>query len=548
MIKSLSLSAFLILSAGLCIFLGFVASLRRGAPGARPFCLVMFAAAVYAVGEAFELSGGSLARIYLAVKFEYLGIAFLAPLWLLFTLEFCERPLPPKPLVALLFAESIFTVAMVWTTDYHGLFYSRAWIREGGPFPLIGLEHGIAYWMHTAAMWAESAAGCAVIALYAVRAPAPVRDSALLPVAGVLVNLAANLMLLAGVTPYGIDLGPFGMALAGVAFAVALRGNRFLILLPVARELALESMDDGMVILDSSGAVVDFNPAAARLLGLDEPVAPGRGSLRGWDRGQVPGSREGMAKALDRPELAPLLASGEGCCYIDSSAAGEGEGEGGRVKARTFPVKDGRGSTIGLCLLLSDVTETALLLDRLAELASIDGLTGVLNKRRFEEIGARDMDLSRRSSESVGVLMLDLDHFKLVNDEWGHAAGDEVLREVCRRCRRELRCSDVLGRLGGEEFAVFLPASDREGTLAAAERLRAAIGDSPIAWEGGAISVTASVGSCDAVPGEGEDLSLLLRRADEALYEAKTSGRNRVVAWRPRAALKPQSRNAARGA
>lgn len=528
MLKSLPLSAVLLLSAGLCIFLGFVGTLRRGIPGARSFSLIMIASAIYAGAEAFELSGGDLGHILLAVKFEYIGISVLAPLWLLFTLEFCDRRLPPKPIVILIFAESAFTVAMIWTTELHGLFYSHAWIRNDGPFPLIGLEHGIAYWIHTVAMWVETVAGFFVLAIYAYRAPAPVRDSALLPVAGTLINLVSNIMLLLGATPYGIDIGPFGMTIAGVVFAVAINGRHFLILLPVARELILESIDDGLVILDSSGTVVDFNRSAATLLGLEESSAGDKKERCGVDRVGHSG-RDLLAAALRRPELEPILASGEGCSNFDIPS--EELFKSRRIRARTFPVKDQRERSIGVCILLTDVTETALLIDKLAELASTDGLTGALNRRRFREMCERDFELAKRSVKYFGILMLDLDFFKLVNDGWGHAAGDEVLKEICRRCKSELRCSDALGRLGGDEFAILLPFSDLEGTLAAAERLRAAIDESPVAWEGNRITVTISVGACNGVPAEGEDFSLFLRHADDALYSAKAAGRNRVALW-----------------
>jgi diguanylate cyclase (GGDEF)-like protein len=525
----MSLSGILVLSAGLCVFLAFAGAFRRRAPGARSFSLLMIASAVYAAAEAFELSAATLESIMLAVKVEYLGIAVLAPLWLIFTLEFCERPPLPKPVVVLLFVESAFTLIMVWTTERHGLFYSRAWVRSDGPFPLIGLEHGIAYWIHTLVMWAESILGFIVLAAYAYRAPAPVRDSALLPVAGALVNLVSSVLLLMGATPYGIDIGPFGMALAGLAFASAIRGGRFLILPPVARDLVLESMDDALVILDSAGAVVDFNRSAADYLGL--AAFPRR---RARDARADGAQRELLARALDRPELSAIMASGEGCCNLDLPPA-PGELEIRRLRARTFPVKDTHGRPIGACLLLTDVTETAILLDRLAELATIDGLTGALNKRRFGEIGARDFEIARRSDDSLGVVMFDLDHFKLVNDERGHAAGDEVLREVCRRCKRGLRSSDVLGRIGGEEFAVVLPLSDLAGTMAAAERLRQAMAEAPFSWDGCGMTVTVSVGAYNGVPRAGEGFDLFLRRADEALYEAKSAGRNRVVLWSERA-------------
>ena len=325
-----------------------------------------------------------------------------------------------------------------------------------------------------------------------------------------LVPLATNLLMITGATPYGIDLGPFSVLASVALFAWAISSRRFLDLLPVARERAIESLRDGLVIFDNEGRIVDFNPAAPLILGLGDGAA-----------------RAELEEVLRRPELAALAAAGSGSTELILPLAGRDR----RLQARAFTVTDDRERPLGSSLLITDVTETAMLVDRLAELACLDGLTGALNRRRFDEVGARDLELSRRSGAPVGVLMLDLDLFKLVNDERGHQAGDEVLKVVCRRCKEELRATDSFARYGGEEFSVFLPGSDVTGTIAAAERLREVVGDLPIPWEGRGVSVTVSVGAYSAVPSPEDCLECLLRRADEALYQAKARGRNRVVFW-----------------
>jgi diguanylate cyclase (GGDEF)-like protein len=286
--------------------------------------------------------------------------------------------------------------------------------------------------------------------------------------------------------------------------------------LPVARARTLECLSDGLVILDCSGAVADFNPAALALLGL--PATAGRAQV---------------AAVLDRPELSSLASADEGRRELVLPCEGVG-GDGARkIAARAFRVTDELGRAVGISLVLTDITEVSMLVDKLAELASIDSLTGALNRRRFDEIGSRDFELARRAGQSVGVLMIDLDLFKRVNDEWGHAAGDEVLRAVCRRCGGALRSTDVFARYGGEEFAVILPDSDAAGARCAAERIRAAISSGPVFWEGRGISVTASVGVYAGIPVPGEGLEFFLRRADEALYSAKAHGRNRSAFWSP---------------
>jgi len=513
MISPSFLTAVLIVVAFFCSFLGIAGALRFRVPGATPFSFLMFAFAVYAAGSAFELSGGSLQRIVFWVKVEYVGIVLIPPLWLLFALDFTQSRVARPRLLALLFLEPALSLGLLWTTELHGLFYARCRLRPEAPFPLVAIEHGPAYWLHSAAMWLMLCSGVVILVRYAASSSQALRRSALIVLGAMFVPFATNILIIAGATPYGIDLGPFSVLLSGGLCGWAMAKRRFLDLLPVARERVLESLHEGLVILDLEGRVVDFNPAAARLFGLG-PEAGG----------------EELEEALELPELESLTAAeGEGALALPP----EGRWEGGprRLKARAFRVSDARGRRLGSSLLLTDVTETALLLDRLAELACLDGLTGALNRRRFDEVCARDFELARRAGYSVGVLMIDLDLFKKVNDERGHAAGDEVLKEVCRRCKAELRGTDAFSRYGGEEFAVFLPESDREGTVAAGERLRGAVGGSPFPWEGGGIPVTISVGAYSAVPEAEEGVDRYLRRADEALYAAKARGRDRVVFW-----------------
>jgi two-component system cell cycle response regulator len=164
-------------------------------------------------------------------------------------------------------------------------------------------------------------------------------------------------------------------------------------------------------------------------------------------------------------------------------------------------------------------------------LALTDSLTGVFNRRYVSAHLPRLLDRAADSNKPVSILMFDIDHFKRVNDTFGHDIGDEVLKEVAERASRNLRNFDLVARLGGEEFVVIMPDTDGESALMVAERLRNRIGDTVfrISAPVGEIVVTVSVGV--AVGGRvGDTVETLIKRSDEALYEAKRSGRNRVVA------------------
>lgn len=164
-------------------------------------------------------------------------------------------------------------------------------------------------------------------------------------------------------------------------------------------------------------------------------------------------------------------------------------------------------------------------LEQLEQAASTDRLTGAWNRRRFEEAILPEIALAHRRNTPLSLLMLDLDHFKRVNDAYGHSTGDAVLAGMSQTVRLHLRASDALVRWGGEEFLVMAPATRMEGALGLAEKLRAAVADIPFPGVG---NVTMSLGVAEYAPGE--TLAQWIERADQALYRAKSEGRNRTVA------------------
>ncbi len=168
--------------------------------------------------------------------------------------------------------------------------------------------------------------------------------------------------------------------------------------------------------------------------------------------------------------------------------------------------------------------ENLHLMTELHELASTDVLTGLQSRRHFFETAEREFYLARRHGRALSAMMIDIDHFKVVNDSYGHATGDAALEMLAGACRDSLRATDLMGRYGGDELVALLPENDVDDALAAAGRIRAAIDGSVLDVDGHQMRITISVGVATA---EGAaDLAQLLRRADRALYEAKQAGRN----------------------
>lgn len=201
--------------------------------------------------------------------------------------------------------------------------------------------------------------------------------------------------------------------------------------------------------------------------------------------------------------------------------------QGREFTAEVAAISVDYGGSSAILVALNDISQRKELEAELFHQASTDPLTGISNRRYFITQAEQELRRSRRFGRNLSVLMIDVDHFKIINDRHGHAVGDAVLQGVVKRCLESLRQSDLLGRLGGEEFAVILPETNLAAATEAAERLRRHMEERPLIAERIAIACTVSVGVAELNASDGS-IDDLLHRADETLYRAKNKGRNRV--------------------
>jgi len=193
-------------------------------------------------------------------------------------------------------------------------------------------------------------------------------------------------------------------------------------------------------------------------------------------------------------------------------------------------LKDGDHLTIGSCVLkfMERSSVEARYHDEIYQLATLDPLTGLYNRRHFLELFGRELQRSMRHRRPLSLLIVDLDHFKAINDCHGHVIGDAVLEQVGIALQAAVRREAIGARIGGEEFAIALPEHEPDAALAVSEQLRRAIETMPLQLTGGPCTVTVSIGVAAWRPGMRKTADLL-RAADDALYRAKQAGRNRVV-------------------
>lgn len=208
-----------------------------------------------------------------------------------------------------------------------------------------------------------------------------------------------------------------------------------------------------------------------------------------------------------------------------------------------MPVKNADGDVDAVCVALFDATDTAIYqsmhksaMTKLEMISRTDGLTQLFNRSHWQSRLAEEFSRVSRYGSPLSLIMFDLDHFKSLNDTYGHLGGDAVLVQVARIVQESLRENDIPGRYGGEEFGVVLVNTPEEGALVVAERIRATIESTPVLFEGGEIMTSASLGVATFHPGI-VDVDNFIANADAALYHAKAHGRNRVV---PFSAIEPE--------
>ena len=271
--------------------------------------------------------------------------------------------------------------------------------------------------------------------------------------------------------------------------------------------------------MDLDGKITYVSPAVERMRG----ITPEEAMRQSLDEIHPPESAASVADyyrqvfAAIEAGTEPPMFRGENEYYRKDGSIMTGE-------LQVIPHLDGSGKVIELIGVTRDISERKVFEAELRNLAVTDTLTGVWNRRHGTELLTADLS-ARRPGQALSLLMLDIDHFKTINDTFGHQAGDHVLIEIASRLRRSLRGNDMVARWGGEEFVVLLRDCALPDALRVAEDIRAAIAELPFGAMG---SLTVSVGVAEARASE--DLTTWLERADQALYRAKRSGRNEVAA------------------
>ena len=491
---------------------------HRGHARRKPWlALLALASALYAFGYGLELAGSTVDWVFATYRIQHLAIAFAPTILLLIAADLGELPRLASPRVlALASAISVATIAVVYTNPLHELFHVDARMDTSGPLALVTFDTGPWYvGFHVYVALVLVTANVAFLRAWWRAAPQSRQRAQTSTVAlASLLPWLGSLVYVFGILPLPIDTTPIALVFTCFLIYRGVTHHALADVSPIARDLVFERMHDPVLVLDTDGRVVDHNEAAGALL------ADGAAQWLGRTPHEVLGR--------DVTEIAPP--DGGGDTVVDAAPLEIG---GRTFDTRLAQLRDRGGRSLGRALVLRDVTDHAQALTMLAHLASTDELTGISNRRHFLGLTGRVLERAHRDGQPTSLIIFDLDSFKQVNDSHGHLVGDALLRAVAASVAGNLRPTDLLGRYGGEEFAVCLPETGAADAFAAAERLRVAVRATTSIHDAQAVSVSASVGVSTTDPHHDDDLEALLQRADAAQYEAKRRGGNAVVAAPP---------------
>ncbi|WP_433789364.1 histidine kinase N-terminal 7TM domain-containing diguanylate cyclase [Actinoplanes sp. CA-252034] len=444
---------------------------RQRAPLGSSLAVITAGAAEWSMAEAVAVAAGSPSAALTATYAMFPGVAMVVAGFLWHTAVFTGRPMTRR---GLLLVHPVLLMTAVLTDPWHHLFFTAV---TGHPDGGVTVQFGPLYWLHTAYCYTVIGAGFVRAVGAMRRAVRGHRRVFLLFLAGALAPLAGNgLSVFVGVTDRQVDLTPVLFLVSATVWLWAERFGTPARRTPVAYGQVIAALSDAVMVLDPDGRVLDVNPAAAGMLAELGHVPEGAVVGRMWF--EVVG-----------PQLTAAFGGGTGQQTLTS-------GDGTMYDVRVVRMRTADGSTPGAVVVVRDVTELERLRAELTDQAVRDGLTGVYNRRHLTTV------LHERAGEGpLAVVMLDVDHFKAINDTYGHAIGDQVLIRLAQELTTAVGDTGIVARYGGEEFAIILPGMDAHAAADQAEQWRHCSAAAAIATVRGPLRATFSAGVAELVPG-----------------------------------------------
>lgn len=497
--------ASVVLSFGVCVNSIYNNKVQRSGY----FNLLNLAILITLLGNYVEAASRTAEGSMVGVEVSYMGLPFIPVLWYLCILEFCGVISNRTRAMALLLVPlGIACLAFTWEHN-HLLFRSARYMAEN-EFGQLRFDPGPLYFIKPLYLCVFIVLGIVTIIYKYVGGTPRFRQQAMYFLVSALIPMFTVSNYLVETDHSWFDITPYGLALSSFLFMLAHSRYGLSNYASAIKNSVIRELHEGIIIFDRDGIHLESNKMAKdifpRLVNLPIGISIEAMDYLPFDFSTICG-REGVVleHVTDKNGLPRTYNLSVSCIR-------------------------GGPRVLGYCAVAHNITPLKRVMGDLEKRAYLDPLTGIFNRGYFFEKANYHAAEGFLAQEPFSLIMFDLDHFKSVNDTYGHAGGDLVLRDVAAIAKCRLRKTDLLGRYGGEEFCILLPGTDLPEAVAKAEEIRCAIGGHTFTFEGKAIPVTSSFGVAVArYDTDGDTVECIVKRADAYLHEAKNRGRNRVA-------------------
>jgi len=512
----------------IAIIVSIIIFRKRDTRGGWPLFLLFIAVSEWALANGLEAAAVPAELKIIWSQVAYVGTQVSPPLVLLFALQYTGQGRKISPLATgLIFVIPAVIIFLAATNNTHGLIWVDFLPGPPGTNSLI-YRHGPAFWVSIAFIFSVVAAANALLIIHAIRTQRVYQRQSWVIILASFIPWSGALIYVLGLNPFpGLDIVSISFFFNGLLILYGVTRGRLMDLIPIACEFIFVNISNAVIVIDEHQRLIDFNPAARELLGMK--------------------GREVIGEPLD--QLVPFWRLIHDLFKRDASTQTEIKFQDLYYGLRVSPVDDHFTRFIGWAVIMEDISlrrqaeidlenanrrlksqleDINLLQDNLQAQVVRDSLTGIYNRRYLDETLTREIAHASRSGYPLSLIMLDVDHFKKINDHFGHKMGDDVIVAISHLLKSQTRDSDCVGRYGGDEFLLVMPEMSRENAFGRAEIWREGI-KAMIFQEGDTMAnVTISIGIA-AFPDDGKNVDDLIKAADHAMYLAKEQGRDRTV-------------------
>lgn len=496
-----------LISLGVCIYSLYNNKVQKSAF----FNLLNLAILIYLIGNLVEAACQTPQSSMVGVKIAYLGLPFVPALWCLCILEFCGFNIYKVRYLAAFMLVPMIMAVLAFTWESNHLLFAEASYLESDQYGQLRFSPGPLYFIKPLYFYLVDIIGIIVILRTYINGTHRFKQQAIYFFISALIPVFVTSDYLVETDTSWFNITPYGTTLAIVLFLYAhsrygLKNSSVAI-----KNRVIDGLHEGVIIFDPDEIHVDSNKVAKQLF-------PELGSVR-------------LGEAITEMDFLPFNSS---TLRQNESSLMEYSKEIDGLP-RTYNLSIARmtheGKVQGYCIITHNITAIKSVMGDLEARAFTDSLTGLFNRSYFFEKARLEVQTAKEVNTPLSVIMFDLDHFKKVNDTYGHACGDYVLQSVSSLAGALVRKTDILARYGGEEFCILLTGTDIAAAVARAETIRQAICNSELVFDGQRINVTSSFGVAELdLALDNENIEETLKRADAKLYIAKENGRNRVEA------------------